>query len=238
LWTVALHFPLIWLPRKVLGPRRNPHVIGLWGRGLGKIMGIHIHPKNRRSGPMGDVVVANHMGFLDIPILLSFYPAVFIIKEEMHKVFFFGKALEDEGHVFVDRADRRSGKEALRGVEEVLAEGGRIIVFPEGGASPGAERRPFKPGSFAVAQRLGKKVEVCVIDYLPDRKMLEWDVKRPMLPQLVDLFGRRRIDVSVEFFPAEDVEGDPAAYAAKWHDFVQRRLEEQTAEEDGVGRRT
>jgi hypothetical protein len=30
----------------------------------------------------------------------------------------------------------------------------------------------------------------CVIDYLPDRRMLEWDINRRILPQLVDLFGR------------------------------------------------
>jgi 1-acyl-sn-glycerol-3-phosphate acyltransferase len=178
------------------------------------------------------MIVANHMGFLDIPVLLAFYPSVFVIKAEMQKVFFFGQALEDQKHVFVDRADRKSGKAAQKGVEEVLSDGDRIIIFPEGGASPGADRKPFKPGSFAIAQKLGKKVEVCVIDYLPNRKMLEWDVERKMFPQLVALFGRRRIDVSVEFFPAEYVEGDPKEFADRWHDIVQEKLEQYDREHE------
>ena len=234
-WTSGCHYIGVAARNRLFGWTRRLGTISLWGAGLARIMGVHIHERNKRSGPMGDVIIANHMGFLDIPVLLTYYPAVFIIKDEARHFFYFGPALEKEGHVFVKRGDRRSGKEALQGVEEVLRRGERIIVFPEGGASPGAARKPFKPGSFAVAQRLGKKVEVCVIDYLPDRKVLEWDVNRPMLPQLVDLFGRKRIDVSVEFFPAEEVTGDPAEYAARWHDIIEERLRTYDAEREKGG---
>ncbi len=98
-----------------------------------------------------------------------------------------------------------------------------------GQASPGAERRPFKPFSFAAAKNLDKLVEACVIDYLPDRKSLKWDNTRPMFFQLVDLFGRRRTDISVEFFPAEKVQ-DPQKDAERYHDLIQGKLEGYDAE--------
>jgi 1-acyl-sn-glycerol-3-phosphate acyltransferase len=205
--------------------------VGLWGKGLARIMGIRIHPRNERQGTMGDVIIANHMGFMDIPILLTFYPSVFIIKMEMRRVFYFGKALERQGHVFVERGSESSRRSAREGVRRVLEQGDRIIVFPEGRASPDAERRPFKPFCFFEAARQGKRVEACVIDYLPDRQMLAWDPDRPMMPQLVELVGRPRIDVSVEFLPSE-VPDDPEEAARRYHDVIQERLERHDRERE------
>jgi len=107
---------------------------------------------------------------------------------------------------------------------QVLRDGDRIIVFPEGRASPTAERLPFKPGSFAAAKRAGKTVELCVLDYLPDRRQLVWNVNRSTFVQLVELFGRLRTDIAVEFFPPEAVD-EPDQMAARCHDLVQARLE-------------
>ncbi len=234
-WTLLVHYFGIRIPQ-LFRPGRYSKAIGLWGRGLAFIMGVRLHKRNDRSGPMGDIIIANHMGFLDVPVLLAFFPSVFIIKMEMRRVFYFGKALEHQGHVFVERDKIKSRHAAREGLMTVLDDDDRIIVFPEGRASPGAERRPFKPFSFAAAQRKDKLVEACVIDYLPDRKMLEWDIKRPMIPQLVELFGRRRTDISVEFFPAEKVD-NARETAKRYHDLIQGRLEFYDQERAAAGTR-
>ena len=174
---------------------------------------------------MGDVIISNHMGFLDVPVILASFPSVFIIKMEMRKVFHFGKALERQGHVFVERGSEASRRSAREGVSRVLGNNDRIIVFPEGRASSGAERLPFKPFCFFEAQRQQKRVELCVIDYVPDRGALKWDVKRGMVPQLIDLIGRRRTYVSIEYFPSE-VPDDPDALALKYHDIAEQRLKQ------------
>ena len=233
-WTNVVHWSCI-MSRKPFKPKgwRATGVIGKWGQGLAYIMGVRFHERNRREwSEMGDMIIANHMGFLDVPVLLTYFPAVFVIKMEMRRVFYFGRALEDEGHVFVDRGDRKSHRAASSGVASVLEDGDRIIIFPEGRASPGAERRPFKVGSFAQAQKQDKTIEACVIDYLPDREQLKWDVNRPAVPQLLKLLGRKRTDVSVEFFPPEKIQGDPAECAKKWHDIIQGKLEQYDAERD------
>jgi len=210
------------------GQRRSMDIISAWGAFLCRAMGIEVVKRNERSGPMGDVIIANHMGFLDVPVLLSFYPAVFIIKAEMLRVFYFGKALEDHGHVFVDRKSSSSRRGARDGVRKVLEEGDRIIVFPEGRASPGSKRLPFKPFCFFEAARQNKRIEACIIDYVP-REELQWDIKRPMIPQLVDLIGRKKTQVSVEFLPSELI-NDPEEAAERYHDIIERKLEEYEAE--------
>jgi 1-acyl-sn-glycerol-3-phosphate acyltransferase len=225
LLTLLIHWFLIRLPQIThRHKKRYVEPIGLWGKMLAFMMGVRVHRRNERSWPMGDLIVSNHMGFLDVPTLLSIFPAVFVIKIEMRRVFYFGKALENQGHLFVDRADKTSMRRTGVDLLKVLHDGDRIIVFPEGRASPGAERLPFKPGSFAAAKRAGKTVELCVLDYLPDRRQVEWDVNRSTFVQLVELFGRWRTDIAVEFFPPEAVD-EPDQMAARYHDLVQGRLE-------------
>jgi 1-acyl-sn-glycerol-3-phosphate acyltransferase len=222
--TLLIHWFLIRIPQVVNRPwRRYVKPIGLWGKMLAFMMGVRVHRRNQRSGPMGDLIVANHMGFLDIPVLLSIFPAVFVIKIEMRRVFYFGKALENQGHLFVDRADKKSMRRAGVELLKVLRDGDRIVVFPEGRACPTADRLPFKPGSFAAAKRAGRSVELCVLDYLPDRRQLEWDVDRSTFVQLVELFGRLRTDIQVEFFPAEAVD-DPEQVAERYREIVVERL--------------
>jgi 1-acyl-sn-glycerol-3-phosphate acyltransferase len=219
-WTLGVHYLGVRLPQQFNGGKRVPGAIGFWGAGLAKIMGVRLHKVNERIGPMGDIIIANHMGFLDIPVLLTFFPALFLIKMEMRKVPYFGKCLEHHGHVFVERDKKNSRHEAGKGVESLLKDGDRVIIFPEGKASPNAKRLPFAPFTFVLAKRLNKRVEACVIDYLPDRQMLKWDVNRGMLPQLIQLLGHKRIDISVEFFPAEYVE-DPYETAKRYHDMIE-----------------
>jgi 1-acyl-sn-glycerol-3-phosphate acyltransferase len=235
LWTLLVHgiirvrqvlMPDTWGP----GVKRPTDLVGVWGKGLARIMGVRVSLRNQRRGHMGDLVIANHMGFLDIPVLLSIYPAIFVIKMEIRNVFFFGKALEHQGHVFVARGDRNSERRAAIGIRKVIRNGDRLIIFPEGKASPGAERLPFKPFSFREAARQKKHIEVCVIDYLPDRSILEWNVDEGMLPQIVRLLGRRETLVSVEFFPSEIPEDGEEA-ARRYQDLVQSKLHEYDGRE-------
>jgi len=224
LLTLLIHWFLIRLPQVVgRNKKRHPEAIGLWGKMLAFMMGVRVHRRNERSWPMGDLIVSNHMGFLDVPTLLSIFPAVFVIKIEMRRVFYFGKALENQGHLFVDRADKKSMRRTGIDLLKVLGDGDRIVVFPEGRACSTADRLPFKPGSFAAAKRAEKTVELCVLDYLPDRRQLEWDVNRSTFVQLIELFGRWRTHIAVEFYPSETV-GDPAQMAERYRDIVIERL--------------
>jgi 1-acyl-sn-glycerol-3-phosphate acyltransferase len=231
-WTLALHYSARFRQIVIGGKWRDRNfqdLIGVWGTGLAWIMGIRIVKRNERTGPMGDMIIANHLGMLDIPSLLCAYPAVFMISKEYSRFFYIGRLLTQHGHVFVERGSAESRRSAREGLRRVLERGERIIVFPEGRSSPGAERLPFKPFSFHEAARQGKLVEACVIDYLPDRSLVKWDNKQPILPQFLKLLGRRRTQVSLEFFPAERIE-DPEEAIQRYHDLMEGRLKAYDAE--------
>lgn len=231
-WTLFMQNLFIDIPRLFSKKRRFPVIIHIWGKGLAWIMGIKIHKRNELPLPMGEVIISNHLGFMDVPVMSSIFPAVYMIKAEAKKPFYFGGALSREGHFFVDREDKTSLRKAAANLLKFSNDFCRIIIFPEGKASPNAERLPFKVGAFAMAKKLDKTVQAVVIDYLPNRQVHKWDTTKKGMPQLIELLGKRRIDVSVEFFPAEKITIDPKEYAVIWHDKIENRLKEYDKEND------
>ncbi len=233
LWTLFMQNIFIDIPRLFSKKRRFPRIIHIWGKGLAWLMGIKIHRKNNIPEPMGEVIISNHLGFLDVPIMSSIFPAVYMIKAEAKKPFYFGPALSREGHFFVDREDNSSMRKAAKDLLKFSKDFCRIIIFPEGKASPDAKRLPFKPGAFAMAKKLDKTVQPCVIDYLPERSVHKWDTTKKGLPQLINYLGKKRIDVSIEFFPAVKIEGETKEFAEKWHDIIENMLKHYDSERDG-----
>jgi 1-acyl-sn-glycerol-3-phosphate acyltransferase len=172
---------------------------------------------------MGPIVVSNHLGFLDIPVLLSIYPAVFIIKDEIGRLRLSGKALKNQGHIFVKRDDQNSRKMAGKALGEAVKNGDRVIVFPEGRACSTAKRLPYQPFSFFEAERQNKPVEVVALDYLPNREQMIWDPDKSMFLQFLGLLGKREHEVSVEFL-ASEVPTNPREDARRWREVVEQRL--------------
>jgi hypothetical protein len=73
------------------------------------------------------------------------------------------------------------------------------------------------------------------LDYEPDRRDYAWDRDKSVLNQILKLFGRKSVIASVEFLPAELIK-DPEEAARRYHDEIQRRLEEHdAARERGEG---
>ena len=229
LWTLLIHNVFVDIPRLFTKKKRYPMAVHVWGRGLAWLMGIKIHRINEMPEVQGQIIISNHLGFMDVPILSTVFTAVYMINAEVKKAFYFGPALARGGHFFVERGKSTSLRQAAKALLNFKNDFCDLIIFPEGKASPSAKRLPFKIGAFATAKKLNKKIQPCVIDYLPDRQLHKWDVNRKMLPQLMDLFGKRRIDVSIEFFPPEEVE-DPKESAQKWHDIMEEKLKQYDRE--------
>lgn len=226
LWTGIVHGAIRFSQILHIGGlhlRRPTGLVGLWGKGMIRIMGIKIHRVNQRSGPMGDLIISNHLGFLDIPVLLSIFPAVFVIKDEIGRIPFSGRALRNQRHIFVKRQDPSSRNDARVDLNHALKHGDRVILFPEGRGSPGAHRLPFQPYSFVAAKRLRKTVEVVALDYLPDRQQMAWHINKPMFPQFVALLGRYRTHVSIEFLSVH-VPEDPIQEAKDFKNQIEAKM--------------
>jgi 1-acyl-sn-glycerol-3-phosphate acyltransferase len=128
-----------------------------WGRSLVKLTGSTIEVKGRENLPENGhfVLVSNHQGNFDIPILLGYLerPMGFISKIEVKKLPIIRDWMVYMNCVFLDRKDRRQAIKAINEGAENIKKGTSIVVFPEGTRSKGMKMNPFKSGSFKLAQK-------------------------------------------------------------------------------------
>jgi 1-acyl-sn-glycerol-3-phosphate acyltransferase len=106
------------------------------------------------------ILMANHQGNYDIPILLAHLPVEFrwLAKAELFRIPVFGHAMRAIGCIAIDRADRESAFASLERAAGVLNRGIPVMIFPEGTRSPDGTLLPFKKGGFVLAIRSGVPV--------------------------------------------------------------------------------
>lgn len=118
--------------------------------------GIEVQELGARARGGGVLYVANHISWLDIPVLGSQLPASFVAKNEVGAMGIFGTLAQMQRTIYVEREARhRSGEQRDRIVER-LADGDNIILFPEGTSTSGNAVLPFKTTLFGVAEQAAR----------------------------------------------------------------------------------
>lgn len=153
--------------------------------------------------------VSNHLSYLDVLVLASLRPSVFVTSVEVKHTFFLGAVANLGGSLFVERRDVKKIAEDVQQIEEILAQGFDVILFPEGTSTNGADVRVFKRGLFQAALRAGAEIIPVTINYnringqvvtSQNRDRLFWYDDMTFAPHLVGLM--RYVDnfeVSVDF---------------------------------------
>lgn len=116
--------------------------------------------------PAAGVVVCNHLGYLDILVLASQTPVVFVAKREVRDWPIFGWFARMAGTQFVDRARRGDVVRVAAQLSPVLAAGVSVVLFLEGTSSDGREVHPFKPSLLDPVVRGGMPVMPAAISYV------------------------------------------------------------------------
>lgn len=129
-----------------------------WARGIMDRTKSEIQVSGLEHLPDGPaLLVSNHEGNFDIPVLLSAIPKPFgfISKKEVKKFPVIPIYMEEMNCVFLDRSDRRSAYKSIEDTVEKLKEGHSILIFPEGTRSKGGGLKEFKSGFMRIARTAG-----------------------------------------------------------------------------------
>lgn len=212
---VAVTVPLYlgWLltrPLAWLAPRTDPALqrlwVGSWGKASLWIMGVRARFEGELpTGPY--FMVANHLSYLDIPLLLSRLDARFLAKSEVAGWPVLGLLARSTGTLFIDRSRKRDLTRVLPLVRSVLDRGTGVIVFPEGTSTAGAEVERFKPSLFEVPAETGAEVRCAALHYhapkgpLPAWQAVCWWGDAPFGPHFLEFLKQPRTDATVTFSP-------------------------------------
>jgi 1-acyl-sn-glycerol-3-phosphate acyltransferase len=130
--------------------------VGAWTGTLLRLFSIDVDlaeqsPESRAPG--GRLIVANHRSAIDVAVLLRIFGGHMVSRADLATWPLLGASARSVGTVFVDRASTASGAGAIREMRRLLAEGHRVILFPEGTTFEGDLVRPFQSGAFIAALR-------------------------------------------------------------------------------------
>jgi len=190
------------------------------------VFNIHIHQYGTPAAGAGHTVlyVGNHVSYTDISVIGSILKnSVFVAKGEVAGWPLFGWLATLQDTVFIVR-QRTAMEQALGQVGEQIAKGHNIILFPEGTTGKGDTALPFKAGLFELAYARTPNGTMIVqpmaivierIDYKKPADQDErdyyawWRKEDSMLPHLIRMATRFRIDIGIHFLPPLDPAGFP-----------------------------
>ena len=176
----------------------------LWGRGILRAIGVRVETRGTPPPP-GFLVVSNHVSYLDILVLSSLLPVVFVARAGLRRWPYWGFVSTVGGTVYVDRSKKRDVVGALAGIERALERGDGVVVFPEATTSDGSSMLSFKPSLLATAAARRAPIHWLTVTYrTPDgapsaRDRVCWwsDVTFPR--HCAGLLALKRIDCTVRF---------------------------------------
>jgi len=140
----------------------------LWAGCMLDAAGVELRVEGAAIAP-GALLVANHVSWLDILVLASRAPAVFVAKSEVRRWPAIGWLAARAGTVFLRRASGRSLLAAKSRIAGLLRDGRGAAMFPEATTSNGETVLPFRSGLMQAAVDAGRPVQAIAIAYRDER---------------------------------------------------------------------
>jgi len=113
----------------------------------------------------GHLVVSNHLSYVDVLIISSLVPSVFITSVELKRTFLLGALAWFGGCLFVERRKPSGLKREIKDIAHVLGQGFPVVLFPEGTTSNGDRVQQFKKALFDAAASTSSDIHPFCLRY-------------------------------------------------------------------------
>jgi lyso-ornithine lipid O-acyltransferase len=178
-------------------------------------------------------VVSNHVSYIDIIVLSSCHPMVFITSLEMAANPILGDITRLGGSLFTNRKKRTTLPQEINKFAVALQQGFNVVLFPEGTSTNGARVYDFKKSLFqtaiiAQADILPVCIKYTTLDGRPiltqeQRDVVCWYATDTFIPHLWKLL-RHRIKAEVRVL--NPIPFDPAHNRQQISDLAFRQISE------------
>jgi lyso-ornithine lipid O-acyltransferase len=225
---------LQWLLGRMKSPYWGAASVGYY-RLLTRLLRINVKIVGARVTGRPVLLVSNHISWVDIVVMASIAPMVFVAKSDVASWPLIGAAAKVQKVVFVDRTRRQQTPATVREIAGRLSDGHPVVLFAEGTSSDGNRVLPFRSALIGAVETacndtgLGEvtlqPMSICYTAFhaIPmgrqRRPLVAWYGDLDFFPHFSGFLARGVVDVVVSF-------GEPIAVGAG-HDRkdVTRRLE-------------
>ncbi len=175
----------------------------------------------------GTLLVANHVSWLDIPILAGATGCAFVSKAEVRDHPFLRWIADQNNTIYIDRADRRSIHGQVASLADGLKRRQALALFPEGTVGDGGQLLPFKPSllSAVAPPPEGVVIRPAAVDYGALAPVIGWGTGEPGVANFLRVLGRKgRFPVSIHLLGPIAPEADRKLLARHAHDAIAEAL--------------
>lgn len=174
-------------------------------RGALRILGIRIQTFRTFSPRRPLLITSNHVSYLDVFVLGSLIPTVFVAKEEVKKWPLIGLIAAIQKTIFIKR-QRTHARESLIPVIDALNRGFNVVVFPEGTSTDGRAVIQFKTTFFEAISAANAYVQPVSLVYRgrngkrlseKDRDFYTWGTDAPFFYHFSKLILRPGVLIEV-----------------------------------------
>jgi 1-acyl-sn-glycerol-3-phosphate acyltransferase len=236
-WAWAFAASLALRPWPRARTRQQGRAFRAWCRALCRILAIRVRAAGRAPAPPF-VLVANHVSYVDILVLGTELPCIFVAKAEIDQWPLFGALCRSVHTIFIDRRAKRELPRVIAEIEATLAAGQGVVIFPEGTSGAGHEVLPFRSSLLELPAKMRWPVHPATLGYAlaagspPVHLAVTWWGEMPFGRHLWALLRLPRIEARLHFGASAIVEGDRKLLAERLWSEVAARFEPMVAREE------
>ena len=200
-------------------PRAHYAARSTWARMVCRLLGLRVRVIGTPYRQGSALYAANHVSYLEIPVLSGLLDATFVAKSEVADWPLLGLLCRWGRTVFIERSASEA-KAQTRMLRERLGRGESLILFPEGTSTDGSGVMPFKSSLFNIGENLPAGMNLVVqpvsVAYVrtvdgtplvgPLTELYCWYGDATLLPHLIRVFGLAGAMVEVRFHEPIPVE--------------------------------
>ncbi len=165
-----------------------------------RIIGLELEVDGRLEGKTG-LLVANHVSWMDIPVVGAVIPSLFLSKAEVKKWPLIGWIASKNGTLFIARGQQGAANQANADLSHALKQNVNVLLFPEGTTTDGTYLRTFHPRLYAAAIDSERPIIPVTLSYQNLDGSLHKDVpfidRQSFISNLWQVIGNEKIVVKV-----------------------------------------
>lgn len=161
-------FQILWFKFPRASREKKLALIQNWSNNFLKVLGLHLHVEpshESRQASAVNLVVSNHVSWLDVLVIQSICPSVFVAKLEVQRWPMIGHLATACGVIFVDRGSTQAARKMVDDVAAALHHGYTVAGFPEGTSGEGDTVHVFHANLFEAAIKNDSRVLPMALRY-------------------------------------------------------------------------
>jgi 1-acyl-sn-glycerol-3-phosphate acyltransferase len=156
-----------------------------------------------KSNPMGHLLICNHMSYMDVLVIASKVPTLFVTSLEMKNTPFLGWITQLGECLYVNRRSHKNLNHEIQTIQNWINQGFNVLIFPEATTGNGTKIKAFKSSLLQISQNGNIPITAYCLKYLRlnskktnAKDMLEnicWYENAAFIPHLFKQFMNKKV---------------------------------------------